>query len=272
MAKREISLTPDQVGELMAPIMGAVLAMPPDQAQYWIGRKTKLTAELTKLLGGGQVFASRAAEILGGGKVVTIDQAREAREIDKVALSVYDTRIRYFEATLRACAIQNRDSGADWRLVYCFGFSLRELREQIGIDPSHQPCCYNNDWWLKAQEDEWAAWKAEPGYRLISFNGIFPRSSWDAQEHVLKTLGAQFYRVEESVLAEAITTIFQATGKRLLQDWYHWGPSLASFGDRSRVCVGVFGQSGWGVEGVQQEVGHSPNHRVCVARKFDIPE
>ena len=50
-AKRcEIFLTPGQAGELAAPILEAVLTLPADRAQYWIGKKSKLSVEIRKLL------------------------------------------------------------------------------------------------------------------------------------------------------------------------------------------------------------------------------
>ena len=48
--KHEISLTAEQVGEVLAPIVGVVLNMKPERAQYWIGRKKKLASEIGKVL------------------------------------------------------------------------------------------------------------------------------------------------------------------------------------------------------------------------------
>ncbi len=54
MKKHEISLTAEQAGEVLAPIVGVVLNMRPERAQYWIGRKKKLANEIGKILIGGE--------------------------------------------------------------------------------------------------------------------------------------------------------------------------------------------------------------------------
>ena len=48
--KHEISLTAEQAGEVLAPIVGVVLGMKPEKVQYWIGRKKKLANEMRKIL------------------------------------------------------------------------------------------------------------------------------------------------------------------------------------------------------------------------------
>lgn len=58
---RGISLTPEQVGELMPPIITEVLALSPERVQYWIGRKRKLAAEIRQVLAHA---ASGASELL----------------------------------------------------------------------------------------------------------------------------------------------------------------------------------------------------------------
>lgn len=48
--KHEISLTAGQVGEVLTPIIGVVLGMSSQDAQYWIGKKGKLANEVKKIL------------------------------------------------------------------------------------------------------------------------------------------------------------------------------------------------------------------------------
>ncbi|MEK7612197.1 MAG: hypothetical protein AAB407_02555 [Patescibacteria group bacterium] len=214
-----------------------------------------------------EVTLARAINILGEQKIVSIDLAAKARKIGVGFIAeFYNRRIRYSEMTLRECAEQNRDGDADWRLTYCFGFSLRELRDQIGTDPKSQPCCYSNDWWLKKQEDEWATAKPETGYYLVDFNGRFARTSWNNQEREIAKLGGQFFRTPEAVIAEAITTIFQVHKERLLEEWYHWGSSLGSGG--GRVFVGLFVQKGWDLYGGLPDYDSDGDLRVCIAQKF----
>lgn len=52
--KRETSSTgtPDQIGEVVGTITGAVVRVPGERLQYWIGRKKKLAHEVTRILGG----------------------------------------------------------------------------------------------------------------------------------------------------------------------------------------------------------------------------
>lgn len=210
------------------------------------------------------VTLARAFKLLGEKKVVGMGEAATVRGLKEFDPGV---PIRYSEATLRECTVQNRDVGTDWRLVPTFGFSLRELREQIGTDPSHQPCCYPNNWWLEKKEDNWATKKPETGYWLIDFNGRFARTSWNNQECEIAKLGDGFLRTPEAVIAEAITTIFQITNERLLESWYHWGPSLDSGG--LLVCVGSFGEGGWdGVSDALPDYAAYGDLRVCIARKF----
>ncbi len=211
-----------------------------------------------------EVTLVRAISILGEKKVVGIGQAatvRGMKEFDSTA------RIRYSESTLRECAVQNLQAGTDWRLVYCFGFSLRELRDEIGTDPKKQPCCYANDWWLGKKEDDWATAKPESGYYLVDFAGRFARTSWHRQEQEIAKVGGKFFRTPEAIIAEAITTVFQVWNERLLENWYHWGPSLVSVG--FRVCVGDFARDGWLVGHCHPDGGDLDGLRVCIARKFE---
>lgn len=205
---------------------------------------------------------ARAISILGLGKVLTLVQALSAWP-DSGAV---EQPIRYCDETLRQCAEENTHQGTNWRLVYVHGFSLRQQRDQIGTDRTHQPCFYNNDWWLKESENNWANFKPEAGYYLIDFNGRFGSIAWKKQEKRIAELGDRFERVHETVIAETVFSIFKTIGERLLENWYHWGVSLDSGG--LRVAVGLFARGGLDVS-FYRPVWVGGGLRVCLSRKFD---
>lgn len=190
-------------------------------------------------------------------KVLTQGQAKGEVELP----------IRYSEDTLRVCARENAEQRRDWRLVYLRGNSLREERERVGDNRKRQPC-FDKDykWLLETSEDEWATEKFKQGYYLIDFNGRFGRTSWQDQENAIAKLGAEFERAHEAMVTEAVLRIFEATGERLLPNWYHWGCSLDSYG--RPVCVGDFDSGGWRVDDCHPGYGGSDYLRVCFLRKF----
>jgi len=48
--KHQITLTAEQAGEVLSPILSVVMSMDSGRAQYWIGRKKKLEKEVRKVL------------------------------------------------------------------------------------------------------------------------------------------------------------------------------------------------------------------------------
>lgn len=205
----------------------------------------------------------RALNILGDRKVMTAEQAALAwkRSVPENA------PIRYSEDTLRQCAELNRTAGTDWRLVYIFGLSLRDQHQLRGDNPNHQPCFYKNwDWWLKKPEDYWATQKPEPGYYLIDFNGRWGSTSWDRQEQKIAKLGPSYERAHKAVISEAVFSSYQTYQEHLLENWYHWGRSLDSYG--GRVSVGLFDRDGLNVYGYHPDWDDCDFLRVCLARKF----
>lgn len=209
---------------------------------------------------GGQTTITRAINILGSAKVVTSQQAidvwcnRQPR----------NTMLSYSDTELRVCAQANERNEADWRLVYFTGPSLREQRERKGTDTKKQPCFYSNEWWLERAEDDWATRKPMAGYYLHNFKPQFGGMKWQQQEEAIAKLGCEFERADEVVIAEACFSIFGVTGERLLENWYHWGRSETSFGDR--VFGGDFDSGGFDVSG--SHPGDYGGHlRVVVSRK-----
>lgn len=212
----------------------------------------------------GTVSLKTARKILGIDKVYA--GARVAK-VWKAELSA-DLPIRYSEADLVEAARENAASTADWRLVRVLGrWSLRELHARFGVNPESQPCFYKDSvWWLKPVEDEWATRKPMPGYYLLDFQGKWGAMSWDIQDARIKALGADFERADEAVLTEAVFTIVQLTSERLLEMWYHWGPTRGSDGDC--VCVGSFDCDGLRVYSYRLSYGDDGYLRVVRSRKF----
>jgi len=211
----------------------------------------------------GGLTIVRAINILGQAKVITAEQAAKSWGLE----ASKDAPIHYSEETLRKCAEESKQGKADWRLVYINGLSLREQREKRGTSQSEQPCFYNNDWWLKPTEDSWATKKMEAGYYLINVLGQFGSMSWNKQEKAISDLGREYERCHEAVFSEAILTIYMVNnGERIAGNWWHWGVSADS--DGNRVNVGYFHARGLRVN---DDWGDSSDGslRVSVARKFD---
>lgn len=184
-----------------------------------------------------------------------------------------NTQLRYSEQTIQECIEDNQRNGADWRLIYALGLSLREQRNIQGTDTDNQPCFYDNGWWLDGEKQNcekksipyWAAQSAEPGYYLLNFNGQFGDKIWQKQNELIAQLGPNFTRAPETIVAEACLSTFLLTNERLLKNWYHWGSFLGS--GRGRVGVGEFGSGGFGVRSVSPIYSDS-FLRVVLARKF----
>lgn len=222
----------------------------------------KIADAVAELIHEEQDPLARAVNILGSGKVLTAEQAAKAQQMPVPQ----NVTIRYTKETLRECAKANAENGTDWRLVYLFGFSLRNERQKFGINTKSQPCFHKDStWWLEKSEDAWATEKPDSGYYLIDFMGRFSRTSWINQEAAIEKLGNEFERANERAVAEAIISIFQTTGERLLEDWWHWGRSLDSDGGRVDVS---FPPAGLSVSDNRPDWGDNDWLRVCVARKF----
>jgi len=210
-------------------------------------------------------FASlkTARKILGADKVYTGARVAKKWSVELGA----DVPVRYTDADLVEAARENAAGTADWRVVRVLGlWSPRELHARFGTDPKSQPCFYKNStWWLGKSEDKWATRKPTPGYYLFDFSGKWGSMSWDAQEVQITASGPDFERADEAALTEAVFTIFQLTGERLLENWYHWGPTLDSDGDR--VYVGNFDRGGLDV-GRDHPGCSGGNLRVVRSRKF----
>jgi hypothetical protein len=182
-----------------------------------------------------------AVSILGAKNVFGIESVMRAWDNHPLPETV--PIVPFSEEVLRQCADENK-RGADWRLVWTNGLSLRQQEQIRGRNRKKQPC-FDPDytWWLNIAQDAWANQSIEAGYRFLDFNGRFASLNWKRQEDEIAKLGAGFERAEEQAVVEACLSIFMITKKRLLRDWYHWGWLLTS--DGGRVRVGRFVENGF---------------------------
>jgi len=206
--------------------------------------KELLRSTVDTVLGRGKMTAEErlALEILGKGKVIGYRDACRIWQVDQLE----DEPVLPYKDILREAAEAN-ESGADWRLVYCTGLSLRAQLEVIGNSRNKQPCFDENcEWWLEIQHDEWANKAIKSGYRLLDFSCPFTSKTWKQQRDTITESGEQFARAEEQAVAEACLGNYILNGKeRLLQNRYHWGHLRSASDDR--VCVGRFGEGGFDV-------------------------
>jgi hypothetical protein len=204
-----------------------------------------------------------AVEIFGPGKVLG---CRDICRVQKIGLLDTEPTMPFSEDVLHECAGANAQ-GANWRLAYVTGLSLRQERAIMGWDRRKQPC-FDPDWswWTESAQDPWANQPAEPGYRLYDFTKRFSSLRWQDQTDEITKLGTNFERAEEQAVTEICFSNFllSSNKERLMLNWYHWGELRAACG--SRVCVGRFGQSGFRVS---NGWGDDPYDRlgVVLARK-----
>lgn len=205
-----------------------------------------------------------AVSILGAKNVFGIESVM--RIWDNHTLPEIMSVVPFSEEVLRQCAEENKH-GADWRLIWVNGLSLRQQEQIRGRNRKKQPC-FDPDWtwWLESAQDPWATQAVEPGYRLLDFNGRFASMTWQRQEDEIAKLGIDYERAEGQAVAEACLSIYMIGGKkeRLLRDWYHWGRLLAAGG--GHVGVGRFGSRGWGVGNFWRGVDSSSGLRVVLSR------
>ncbi len=189
----------------------------------------------------------RAIKILGADHVITLKQAAYAHHMHALP----NVAIPFSEEELRSAAKTNKERTTSFHLVYCFGNSLRKQREIHGIDKSKQPHFYNNDWWLKDKENFWADQNTNSGWYLLDFGqeeeGRFSSTSWQNQEEEIGRGFPKCERADERIVSEAAFSILIIHGKRLMENWYHWGKLSDSVG--YRVFVGRFASVGWYVGG-----------------------
>jgi hypothetical protein len=185
-----------------------------------------------------------ATEILGQGKVLGF---RDVCRVQKAAVPEIEPTMPFSEDVLRECAEANAQ-GANWRLAYVTGYSLRQEREVMGWNREKQPC-FDPDWtwWLENTQDTWATQSVESGYRLFDFTKRFAPTLWSDQGAAIAKLGENFERAEEQAVTEVCFSNFLLSPhkERLMSNWYHWGRLQAALGDC--VFVGDFDRNGFHV-------------------------
>lgn len=220
--------------------------------------------EMDRVLGRmGMTEAERLAiNILGPGRILGY---RDVCRVQKAELPEIEPVMLFPEDVLRECAEANAQ-GANWRLAYVVGHSLRKEREIMGWNRKKQPCFDPNwTWWLGNDRDAWATKPIESGYRLLDFTKRFLSTLWGDQGTAISKLGADFKRAEEQAVAEICFSNFllSPNQERLMPNWYHWGNLLAAGG---RVYVGHFDQLGFHVNDDWQHDEPSDDLGVVVAR------
>jgi len=211
-------------------------------------------------------YLIRAIRILGERRVFSPEQVASALNPFRKRVGLPElvppqgVEIPYSDEVLK------KHADGKWLLIYSYGLSLREQRQMVGVDPNHQPCVYNNDWWLKQKEDSWATKGVKPGWYLVCLEGRYGSQTWQSQEEsIQKEWGQDYDRADEHLMGEAYLSAFLITRERPLGNFYHWGKSLGS--DGSRVGVGRFDRVGLYVDGYWGG-GYDDYLRVCLLRKF----
>jgi len=227
------SPTPDQLKEFFAQIGDHRVTR--DSLQAFLRGKTVVGDLLTE--------AERlAVEILGSDKVLGY---RDVCRVQGAELPEVEPTIPFSEDVLRECANANAQ-GANWRLAYVAGHSLRQEREIMGWNREKQPC-FDPDWtwWLEKTQYSWANQPVEPGYRLLDFTKRFLSLRWQVQTDEIAKLGTNYERAEEQAVAEICFSnyLLSPSRERLMQNWYHWGRLQAARG--RHVSVGRLGRYGF---------------------------
>ena len=207
---------------------------------------------------------SRAVEILGPGKVLGY---RDVCLVQKTELPKTEPTMSFSDGVLRECAKANA-KGANWRLAYVTGRSLRQEREVMGWNQEKQPCFDPIlTWWLHKAQDPWATQAIKPGYRLLDFTMRFSSLGWQDQTIEIAKLGPNFERAEEQAVAEICFSNFllSPNKERLTPNWYHWGRLQTA--DVYHVYVGGFGRGGFRVIGALWDDYSYDLLGVVVARK-----
>jgi len=132
--------------------------------------------------------------------------------------------INYTIRTIESCVNGNRID-SDWRLIYIFNWSLRELRKMLGNDPRNPPNFDNSekaDWWLKTGDRVFKQdinKKPQAGYYLINFKPEGINCDFCMQSRLM---GDWAEHCDAAVFAQAIFTTFKLNGEKIFEKWVHW--------------------------------------------------
>lgn len=145
------------------------------------------------------------------------------------------------------------------------GITMLKLREIFGTDPNHQPCIYNNDWWLS---EAFAKETLRPGYHLTLVE--LPRETKNKsykRQKALMTKQEQLVKPVELTFL-ALTNFIINNNDRILKNGYFRTDMLGSGG--SAVYLGRFVSGGFHV-GIRYWPPDSAGCRIglLLSRKFD---
>ena len=212
-----------------------------------------------------------AIKLLGAENVVTPKQAADAINPHRANANLpplvpqAPVPTRYTtQSLLEHKALDEQEFGKDNGplLAYSYELSLRELRRTFGTGPNgFDPTTWDQD----PKEDYWAEQPGRPGWYLISMQGRFETTNWADQETKIAHLGP-YERAHEVTVANIAFALFLLQGKRMPNNFWHWGNSLDRIG--YRVSVG-FDRDGFHVGGYPPGWGDGGTLRVLVVRKFD---
>ncbi len=181
--------------------------------------------------------------------------------------------VRYNTNTVLTCARENTKRIADWRMVWLYGLSLRELKRhshscgEVRFDRTYS-------WWDHENEHAWSGAKFEAGYYLVDVSGRFRKKTWHQQEELIGGYGRGYMRASEAMIAETAFLTARHTqesgGARelLLPDFMHRGPSHDSTGDG--ICVGSFHPTkGMKIINAPRDAHGGDSDGVCLIKRFD---
>lgn len=184
----------------------------------------------------------RAINILGHDNVITVQRAYRLWDMPYSLEERYTLdQIKYSEATLRKCAIENKRYQASWYLIYIIGITLPEQRKKLGIEPQFQPCFRSGyDWFLDEKESFWTDKKPTNGdYYLINFQDFGTHGlSYPEQLKKVEELGPGYDVIDPHIFAEAIISIRKNANESIAGLWTHRSSVLNS--KNEYVCVGDF--------------------------------
>lgn len=205
-----------------------------------------------------------ATRILGERRVLPAAATKDLFGVNQLVPG--SERVRYSEATLRACNKENGFNGSEWRLVYIHPLSLSDLGDHFCNRGTDGECgrSHGHLTWLN-RGSYWFLDRPVPGYYLIDLAGRFPRTGWDEQEKKIGQLGSGFERAREALVAQAAVAYRLARREILIENWLHWGP-VESNPAFDRVMIGENSDTGLHLWILPRGRRDSETLRTCVAR------
>ncbi|MDO8510183.1 MAG: hypothetical protein Q7S15_00970 [bacterium] len=165
-----------------------------------------------------------------------------------LSLTADTKEIRYPRTLLSRYARRNKRGVADWRLVYTCGLCLEETGVAGRQISQHklkvvEPILFEFSSICQGTAGFEGVFRIcfAPGYYLLNFNlRPYIRKRWTRQEGKINRHYQVFARPCEALVAEALDNIYKVTGKRVLENRFHWGPTADTAG--SHCCVGYQGR------------------------------